>query len=151
MALQLTEKASIALDPAGGADGDYSGITITGTAGETVAFGDILFLDSADSEWKLADATDVTKSGTKMLSMCVLASTDGQPTTLLVMGQIRADAGFPALTIGAPCYVSLTGTTTNTVTVTAPSATDEVVQVIGFAITANEMVFNPSPDHVTIV
>jgi hypothetical protein len=35
-ALILAEKTSIQLDPAGGADGDYSGITVTGTGGATI-------------------------------------------------------------------------------------------------------------------
>ena len=149
-ALTLSENASLRLDPAGSADGKYTGITFIGNAGETVAFGDVVYLLAADSEWYLADATDVTKSGTKAIAICVSSGTNGNPVTLMTHGIIRADAGFPALTIGAPVYISLTGTTTNTVTVTAPSATDEVVQIVGYALTANEMLFNPSPDHITV-
>jgi hypothetical protein len=148
--LILAEKASVQLDPAGGADGDYSGITFTATAGATVAFGDVVYLDSADSEWKLADADATGTAGAVAVAICVSAGTDGNPVTLMSHGIIRADAGFPALTIGAPVYISTTGTTTNTVTVTAPSGADDVVRVLGHAITANEMIFSPSPNHATV-
>lgn len=146
----MTEKSSIALDPAGGADGDYSGVTFTGTGGVTAAFGDVLYLKAADSEWYFADASVVGTAGTVAVAIAVSSTTDGNPVTLMSHGIIRADAGFPALTIGAPVYISITGTTTNTVTVTAPSGADEVVRVLGFALTANEMLFNPSPDHITV-
>lgn len=145
----LAENASIGLDPAGSADGKYTGITFTATAGETVAFGDVVYLKAADSEWYLADADAVATSGTVAIAICVTAGTDGNAVTLMSHGIIRADAGFPALTIGAPVYISLTGTTTNTVTVTAPSAADDVVRIIGYAITADEILFSPSPDHIT--
>jgi len=146
--LTLAEKASIALDPAGGADGDYSGITFTATAGETVAFGDVVYLKAADSEWYLVDADAVATSAVAV-AICVSSGTNGNPVTLMQSGIIRADAGFPALTIGAAVYISTTGTTTNTVTVTAPSGADDVIRIIGFALTANEIMFSPSPDHIT--
>ena len=44
--ITLGENTSIALDPAGSADGKYSGITITATAGATIAFGDVVYLAS---------------------------------------------------------------------------------------------------------
>ena len=133
-----------------GADGDYTGITFDGTAGATVAFGDVVYLDSADSEWKLADADAASTSGSVAIAICVSAGTDGNPVKLMTHGIIRADAGFPTLTIGAPVYISTTGTTTNTVTVTAPSGADDVVRVVGFGLTANEMLFAPSSDHITV-
>lgn len=150
-AITLAENASIALDPAGSADGKYTGITFTATAGETVAFGDVVYLKAADSEWYLVDADATATAGAVAIAICVSSGTDGNPVTLMTHGIIRADAGFPALTIGAPVYISTTGTTTNTVTTTAPSATDDVVRVVGYALTADEMLFNPSPDHITIV
>ena len=147
--LILAEKASIQMDPAGGADGDYSGVTFTGTGGVTAAFGDVLYLDSADSEWKLADADAASTSGSVAVAMAVSSTTDGNPVTLMTYGIVRADAAFPTLTVGAPVYISTTGTTTNTVTVTAPSGADDVIRVVGFGLTANEMLVQISPDHIT--
>jgi len=145
----LAENASIALDPAGSADGKYTGITIAGTAGAALAFGDLVYLAAADSRWELADADAASTSGDVQLGMCVLAAAaDGDPTVLLLYGNIRADAAFPALTIGAPAYVS---TTAGDIQVAQPSGTDDVIRRVGFALTADELLFNPSNDYVTHV
>ena len=47
-------------------------------------------------------------------------------------------------TVGGLVYLSITGTTGNTLTQTAPSATDNVIQMIGIAIHANRMIVDPS-------
>ena len=139
----LAENASIALDPAGSADGKYTGITIAGTAGATLAFGDLVYLAAADSRWELADADAATTSD-RMMGMCVLAATgDGDPTVLLLMGQIRADAAFPALTIGSAVYV---GETAGDIQVAIPTGADNVIRRVGYALTADEIYFNPSMD-----
>ncbi len=144
----LTEKASIALDPAGGADGDYSGITFTATGGVTVAFGEMVYLVAGDSQWDLTDADAVATGGTVAIAMAVSTSTAGNPITLMTHGIVRADAVFPALTIGAPVYLS---TTPGAITLTAPSGTDDVIRIIGYAITADEILLTISPDHLTAV
>jgi len=147
-ALTLTEKASIALDPAGGTDGDYSGITVAGTGGATIAFGNMVYLAVADSRWELTDASAVGTAGTVMVGCLVLATTDGGAATILTNGIVRADSLFPgSLTVGAPVYLSETG---GLITQTAPTTADAVVRVIGFAITAEEIYFNPSSDHLTV-
>ncbi len=140
---QLAEGASIALDAAGSADGVYSGITIAGTAGATLAFGDLVYLASADSRWELADA-DAASTSDRMMGMCVLAAAaDGDPTRLLLMGTIRADAAFPALTIGSAVYV---GETAGDIQVAIPTGADNVIRRVGYALTADEIYFNPSMD-----
>lgn len=145
--ITLAENTSIALDPAGSADGRYTGITIAGTAGTTLAFGDLIYLAVADSRWELADADAASTSGDVQLGMCVLAAAaDGNATTILLYGTIRADTAFPALTVGAPAYVS---TTAGDIQVAQPSGTDDVIRRVGFALTADELMFNPSNDYVT--
>ena len=146
--LILTEKASIALDPAGGADGDYSGVTVTGTGGATIAFGEPVYLKTSDSEWYLTDASAVTTAGDLLIGICVLASTNGNPITVLLQGIIRADAVFPTFTIGGQIFLSETA---GDLTQTKPTTTDAVVQSMGFAMTANEIYFNPSVDYMTHV
>lgn len=144
----LAENASIALDPAGSADGKYTGITIAGTAGATLAFGDLVYLAAADSRWELADADSATTAD-RMLAMVVLAAaSDGDPTVLLLMGQIRADAAFPALTIGSAVYV---GETAGDIQVAIPTGADNVIRRVGYALTADEIYFNPSMDAQTTV
>jgi hypothetical protein len=144
-ALTLAENASIALDPAGSADGKYSGITIAGTAGATLAFGDLCYLAVADSRWELADADAAATMGTPLLGMCVLAAAaDGNATTMLLYGTCRADAKFPALTIGATVYG---GETAGAIQTAIPTGADNVIRVVGHALTADEILFNPSQDH----
>lgn len=145
----LAEGASIRLDPVLSADGTFTGITIAGTAGAALAFGDLIYLAVADSRWELVDADSVTTAGAVWTGMCVLAAAaDGDPTTVLLQGNIRADANFPALTVGAPVYA---GTTPGDIQVAQPSGTDDVVQVVGFAITADSIYFNPSQVYITVV
>lgn len=141
--ITLAENSSIALDPAGSADGKYSGITITGTAGYAQTYGDLVYLASADSRWELADA-DAATTADRMLAMVVVAGgSDGAACTLLLMGQIRADAKFPALTIGSAVYV---GETAGAIQVAIPTGADNVIRRVGYALTADEIYFNPSMD-----
>lgn len=145
----LGENVSIALDPSLSADGKYSGTTIAGTAGAALAFGQLVYLAVADSRWELVDADSVTTAGAVLTGMCVLAAAaDGDPTVILLDGNIRADTAFPALTIGAPVYA---GTTPGEIVVTKPSGTDDVVHVVGFALTADSILFRPSFNHATVV
>lgn len=144
----LAENASIGLDPAGSADGKYSGITVTGTGGATIAFGDLVTLDKDDSRWELVDisvAAAATGDARGIIGIAVTSSTDGGAITVLLNGIIRADANFPALTIGAPVYASTTGD----VVVTQPTTTDHVIRIVGYGLTADEMYFNPSNDYIT--
>lgn len=143
--ITLAENTSIALDPAGSADGKYSGITIAGTAGAALTFGQLCYLAVADSRWELADADAAATMGTPLLGMCVLAAgADGNATTMLLYGTIRADAQFPALTIGATVYG---GETAGAIQVAIPTGADNVIRVVGHALTADEIMFNPSQDH----
>jgi hypothetical protein len=141
----LSEGASVALDAAGSADGAFSGITRAGTAGATLAFGDLIYLDPTDSRWELADANSASAAdgdARGILGICVLAAaSDGSATTVLLQGVVRADAVFPALTINAPIYVSETA---GDITQTSPTTEDNVVRILGAAWTADEIYFNPT-------
>ena len=146
-ALQLVENAPILFDAALSADGQYSGLCIAGTAGATLAFGDLCYLAVADSRWELTDADAEATAGGVILGVCVLAAAaDGDPTRMLLMGNVRADTAFPALTIGAPAYV---GTTAGDIQVAQPSGEDDVIRVVGHALTADELMFRPSQDWMT--
>jgi hypothetical protein len=147
--ITLAENTSIALDPAGSADGKYTGLTITGVAGEALVFGDVIVLDVTAGKWfkgsvsAAAGADGDLRGGT---GMCVLAAAgDASATNILLNGTCRADANFPALTIGSVVYA----TTSGDITVTRPSTTDHVIKVLGFALTADEILFNPSMDYIT--
>lgn len=148
--ITLGENTSIALDPAGSADGKYSGTTVTGTAGATLAFGDVVVLDVTDSRWELADANSAAAAdgdSRALLGICVLAAaSDGSATTILLHGIVRADTAFPTLTVGAPVYVSETA---GDIVVTQPTTADVVIRVLGHALTADEIFFNPDNTWIT--
>lgn len=143
-AINLGENAGLELDSALSADGKYSGIVRAGTAGATLAFGDLCYLAAADSRWELVDANAESTSG-GLLGMCVLAAaSDGSATKMLLLGFIRADAAFPTLTIGAKVFAA---TTAGDVQTTAPSGTADIIRVVGYADTADSFYFNPSADY----
>lgn len=143
--ITLAENTALALDPAGSADGKYTGITITGITSYAQAFGELNYLAVANSKWTKTDADASATAGPVMLGMVVVAGgSDGAACTMLLLGQIRADAAFPALTVGAPVYV---GETAGAIQVAIPTGADNVIRVVGFALTADEIYFNPSQDH----
>lgn len=147
--ITLSENAAIALDPAGSADGKYTGITVAGTAGYTQAFGDLVYLDPTDSRWEAVDANSAAAAdgdARGILGIVVVAGTDGAACTILLHGIVRADAKFPTFTINNPIYASETA---GSVTQTQPTTTDVVIRVVGFALTADEMFLNPSSDYTT--
>lgn len=143
----LAANASIGI-PGALSDGQYAGETIAGTAGATLAFGQVVYLAAADSRWELTDADAAATAGPVKVGICVLAAAaDGDPTRILLRGVIRADSQFPAMTISAPVYI---GTTAGEVQVAAPSGEDDVVRVVGQANTADELSVNISPDWATV-
>jgi len=72
--IQLGE-TDIKLDAVLSGDEKWSGITVVGTAGATLAVGDICFLQTADSKWELVDGIlDGTDLGFKLqLGICVFS------------------------------------------------------------------------------
>ena len=146
--ITLGENTSIALDPAGSADGKYSGMTVAGTGGATIAFGDVVTLDKDDSRWELVDisvAAAATGDARGVIGIAATSSTDGGALTVLLHGIIRADANFPALTIGAPVYASTTGD----IVVAQPTTADHVIRIVGYALTADEIYFHPGNSWTT--
>lgn len=141
---QLNENASIRLDQTLSVDGTYSGTTIAITAGTNINYGDLVYL-SAASNWLPTNANFSANSAGLLGIVITAASTSGTGAVLL-NGNIRADAAFPTLTIGSAVYIS---TTTSAVQVAQPSGTDDVIRIVGFALTADSMYFDPSPDFIT--
>jgi len=146
----MAENSALLLDPTLSADGTYNGIVRGGTAGATLAFGDLCYLDPTDSRWELADANAASGAdgdSRGILGICVLAAAaNGSATVMLLNGIVRADTAFPAMTVNAPMYVSETA---GDITGTQPTTTDVVIRVVGFALTADELYFNPSSDYIT--
>ncbi len=121
------------------AEHSASGITITLTAHDTQNFGDVCFIN-ADGEAAIADASVIASASAIVMAMATInANASG---VYLVHGIARDDTWN--WTPGGLVYLTITGTTGNTLSQTAPTATDEVVQIIGVATHADRVYFNPS-------
>lgn len=138
----LPENTAIILDAALSADGKYSGIVETGTAGTTLAFGDVVYQAVADGRWELAKA-DAESTAKHRLGICVqAAASDGSATTILLYGKVRADTAFPTFTKYAPVFIS--AATAGDLTSTAPTGTTGyIVRCVGHAISGDELHFSP--------
>ena len=143
---QLGE-VSLKLDETLSADEKWSGITTKGTAGATLAVGDVCYLASS-GKWLLNDGIlDGTDTGfSKQLGICVLAGADTKATEMLLYGKIRS-AAFPTFTKGSPLYLD---DTAGDMTATKPSTTNFAVRVLGFALSAEDLMFNPSNDFAVV-
>lgn len=116
-----------------------SGVKITLTAAGNIAFGDICYIASSGKA-TLADADAIATSSAIVMALATIsADASGQ---FLLLGVARNDAWN--WTVGGLIYLSTTGTSTNTLTQTAPSGTDDVIQIVGVATHADRMFFNPS-------
>jgi flagellar hook-associated protein FlgK len=121
------------------ADHTAKGTVAEFTANENQAFGDVCYIDSA-GEMALADADAIATA--RVAGMCLETVTTGNPADYLLFGIARDDTW--AWTVGDPVYLSTTGTTGNTLTQTAPSATGDAVVALGIATHADRILFNPS-------
>lgn len=123
------------------ADVSVSGTTIAIAAGENLAFGNAVYIKSDGKAW-LADANAAGLFPAD--GMATGTVTTGNTATILLSGLARNDAW--AWTAGSKLYLS---TTAGAMTHTAPSATDDCIQVVGRAISATKILFNPSQDYLT--
>jgi len=126
-----------------GSDHSSSGVKTTFIANENQAFGDVVRINSTGKA-QLAKA-DVISNAT-VVAMLVDASVATNGTgTYLLLGFARDDTWN--WTVGGWIFLSLTGTTGNTLTQTNPAdipcAEGNVIQLIGVAYTADSIYFNP--------
>ena len=120
-------------------DHSYSGLTLTLTAGESVAFGDVVYMNWTDKEVKKADADASTT--VPAIGIALETKADGQACLVLIFGYIRDDSWtFTA------SMVYLSDGTAGGILSAAPSDAGDQVQRLGFAFHANKMFFNPSFD-----
>lgn len=140
-------EGSLKLDTAMSGDEKWSGITIDGTAGDTLAVGDLCYLNDNDGRWELVDA-NLSDGYDKTLGICLVAGNDGDASQLLVFGKVRS-AAFPVFnTLGAPVYLSETA---GDLTQTQPTTADVAIRIVGTALTAEDLMFNPSNDYIVHV
>lgn len=139
----IGENAPIAMPELLSAPNKYAGITETGIAGETLAFGEANYLKSSDARWwKTLNSAQAT-AGSVRLGVCVVGANAGGTITNLILGKIKS--GSYALTVGAPVYLA---SSAGSVTPSLPQTNGNVVRVVGFGGgTTNSLYWNPSNEY----
>lgn len=139
--------AGTALTAAPANDHSSSGVTIQLAATATMNFGDVGYIASTGKVSFIDADAIATMSG---VVMCVDAQILTDATgTFMFMGIARDDTWN--WTVGGTIYGTVTGTTGNTLSQTAPTGTDDVVQILGVATHADRMYFYPQLVQVELV
>jgi hypothetical protein len=127
------------------ADETVSGITATFTAGEALVRGEVVYFKASDSKMHKAVATaSGTMPAVAMAAADISADATGK---FLLYGFIADNGTFPSYTVGAKVYAPEGETSSQNVPEeTAPDSDGDFVQVVGYAVTANSLFFNPSND-----
>ncbi|MBA7583288.1 hypothetical protein ES708_25229 [subsurface metagenome] len=138
--------AGIKIEEALATDLTWCGTTCDGTAGENLAQFEVCYLKSDGKYWK-ADADAAATM--PVIAIVTAAISAGASGVFLLMGFVRKDAW--TWTIGGLLYADEgTGGTIGGMTQTTPAGTGDQVQVVGVAITADIILFNPSYEMVEI-
>jgi hypothetical protein len=124
-------------------DHSASGVTLSATAGETVALGDVCYLKSDGKFWK-ADA-DAQATADGMLAMATAAISADATGVFLLQGLYRDDTW--TWTVGGKLYV---GATAGNPTQTAPSTTGQIQRIVGYALSADVAYFGPDTTFVEL-
>jgi hypothetical protein len=128
-------------------DQTASGITTQFTANEAQAFGDVVRINSAGKA-QVAKADIIENAN--VLAICIANVLANAIGSYLLIGFIRDDSWN--WTIGSKVYLSLTGTTGNTLTQTNPAdipcSENNVIQILGIANSADSIYFSPSLSQV---
>lgn len=124
-------------------DHTATGLKGTFTAGEGLVFGDVCHIRDTGKFWK-ADASTIGLS--YAIAIALASITTDNPGSFLLIGAIRDDSW--AWVVSSPVYLS---TTSGELTQTPPSATGEIVQILGIATHADRIYFNPSLSQAEIL
>ena len=108
--------------------------TLSVTAGETLAAGDLAYIDAAGQVFK-ADADAVAKAAIGFVLSGITSGASG--TVYFGSGMIT---GLTSLTPGALYYLS---STAGSITTTAPTGTGKIQQPVGRAVSATVLYFEP--------
>ena len=133
----------------GVADTKFSGITANFIAGEDLEDGECVYLKASDGKvWK-AVATAAATS--RCIAMCTADTSADATGTFLLQGFAHFATNFPTYTVGGATYTPEAETSGKNVPEQAAPDTDgDFVQVIGWAMTADILYFNPSNDIIEV-
>lgn len=117
--------------------------TSTFAAGESVTVMDLVYLKS-DGEWWKTDS-DAAATSAGLLAISLESKTDGQAMSVALPGSFVRDDTWN-WTVGDVLYIDATP---GAITATQPSGTDDVIRVIGYAVTADVIYFYPEAGYIT--
>ena len=126
-----------------------SGITATFTAGEDLERDEVVYFKAGDSKmWKAV----ATAAGTMPVAAMAAADISADATgKFLLFGFLQDNLTFPAYTVGGDLYAPEAETSSQNVPEqTAPDTDGDFVQVVGYAVTANSVFFNPDQTVVEV-
>jgi hypothetical protein len=109
-------------------------VVFTNNSGGNFAKGDAVYIISTDNEVDLGDADAIADS--RVIGLCgetINDAASGEVVTKQGAVITGAVTGLAGIGPGVVVYLSVTGTTTNTLTTTAPSGTGDVVIQVGIA------------------
>lgn len=120
-------------DIASGGTASINRIVVAGIAGETVTAGKVVYFDTTDKEWKLADGSSVATCDNVLLGIAQGAGTNGNPISggVLLEGFDSNQTGFTA---GDTLYISDTAGT-------IASSAGTISKKVGYAKSATEIYF----------
>lgn len=112
------------------------------------AVGDLVYLDSSGT-WQKADA-NVSAAMGAMLAIALEVKATGNALLVALPGSfVYAAAAFPTFTVGGTTGVIYMSETAGALTQTQPVTVDAAIRVLGTAVHADKLYFNPSPDYIT--
>lgn len=105
--------------------------TLDGLAGETITAGQVVYKDSADGKFKLADCDSATAAVRSPIGIALNGAADGQPLQVLTSGPVTIGA---TLTAGVAYYLSGTA---GGIAPVADLATGDYPVIVGIATSAS--------------
>jgi hypothetical protein len=126
----------------------YSGMVGKVLVGETVAIGDLLYLDKTDDEFKKANAALAAAFDEGARCIALEVKGNGTYCKCFFFGFIRMDS-ISGLTL-TPGDIVYTGETAGAMTKTAPATATDKVQKVATALSATALLFQPSLEYTTV-
>jgi hypothetical protein len=118
----------------------YSGISAKFTAAQAQAAMDACYINSSGNP-TLANSSAIANAWASVMAADQTIAS-GSSGDYLILGFIRNDS-ITFSTVGGPVYLATAGTTGNTLTQTAPSGANNVIQILGIAVASHILLFMP--------
>ncbi len=104
---------------------------VTCRASTNIGIGDLVYISSynATSVAQVCAVADADVANGQATYVALAAITSGSTGTVYKSGTVTMNTA--ASTVGNPVYLTITGTTTNTLSLAAPTGADDVIQIVG--------------------